>query len=132
MKDHQTMINKEFTRYVVNGLFATVVHFIVFQFSFVVIGIQSAGLSNMFGAIFGIASSFLGSKYFVFPHCSGRWEHELTKFILLYSTVAVSHGAILFAWTDVGKLDPMAGFGVATIFQLMCTFIGNKYLVFNQ
>lgn len=122
----------EFARYVLNGLFATIVHFIVFQFSLLVIGLPSAGLSNAIGAVFGISSSFLGSRYFVFGHCRGRWGYELSKFLLLYVTVAASHGIILFAWTDIGGLDPIPGFAVATVFQLACTFLGNKYLVFNS
>jgi len=126
------MLANEFIRYVINGVFATIVHFVVFQIALFVMEIPSAGVSNVVGASCGITSSFLGSRYFVFPHRRGRWEYELTKFLLLYLVVAISHGIILFAWTDVGGFDPIAGFGVATGFQLLCTFFGNKYLVFNQ
>ena len=53
-------------RYIVNGLFATAVHYGVLTFCLTVLQLPSAGVANLIAAVFGITASFFGSRYFVF------------------------------------------------------------------
>jgi putative flippase GtrA len=118
-------------RYIINGLVATAVHFSVLTFNLEVAGMKSAGIANLIAAVFGISTSFLGSRYFVFRVAYLSIGRQLLSFGFLYALLAVAHGTILFLWSDVGKLDYRAGFVVATCFQVAATYVGNKNWVFR-
>lgn len=118
-------------RYVVNGLVATAVHFAVLTFNLKVLAFTSAGLANLVAAVFGIITSFAGSRVYVFRGSTERLMHQIYRFILLYVSIALLHGALLYAWTDVMALNYIAGFAVATVMQVIFSYWGNKVLVFK-
>jgi putative flippase GtrA len=122
----------ELVRYAINGLVATVVHFAVLNFNLQLLGLSSAGMANFIAALFGIATSFLGSRYFVFRQRSGDVVSQALKFSGLYGLIALLHGLTLYLWTDQWGLDYRAGFLLATLLQLSLSYIGNKYLVFKK
>ncbi|HHW4681225.1 MAG TPA: GtrA family protein, partial [Xylella taiwanensis] len=53
-------------RYLLNGLFATAVHYTILRFNMEVLDLHLAGLANGIAAVFGITVSFIGNRYFVF------------------------------------------------------------------
>lgn len=118
-------------RYIVNGLVATAVHFAVLTFNLKVLGFASAGFANLIAAVFGIATSFIGSRVYVFHGSAETLLHQISRFILLYVSIALLHGALLYAWTDVMALNYIAGFAVATVMQVIFSYWGNKILVFK-
>jgi putative flippase GtrA len=118
-------------RYLVNGAFATAVHFGVLVFNMQVLNWSSAGVANGVAAIFGIAASFLGSRYYVFPSSSEAVGAQLLKFLLLYLSIAFLHAGLLFVWADYYQLNYLLGFFVATLLQLLLSYWGNKLLVFK-
>jgi len=122
----------EFSRYFINGLLATAVHYGVLTLNLQYLDMQSAGLANMLAAVFGITSSFFGNRYFVFRKHQGGLLSQAGSFLLLYAAIACLHGAVLFGWTDVGGLDYRLGFLVATFLQVILSYWGNKRLVFKQ
>ncbi len=121
----------EFARYVINGLAATAVHYGVLTFNLKVLDLPSAGLANFFAAIVGIAASFLGSRYFVFRQTEVAIYLQAVKFSGLYGLIAVLHGFILFFWSDWLGLNYTIGFLIATVVQVLFSYLGNKRLVFN-
>ena len=118
-------------RYIVNGVVATAVHYAVLRFNLGVLHIPSAGLANLIAAGFGIMSSFLGSRYFVFRAHAGSFLHQFAKFGVLYASIALLHGCVLWIWTDINHLDFRIGFLLATALQVALSFWGNKVLVFR-
>lgn len=118
-------------RYVVNGGVATVVHFLVLAFSIQVLNWSSAGAANGFAALFGIAASFLGSRYYVFKSSTESASSQLVKFLILYVSIALLHAGVLLVWTDYCQLSYVVGFMIATVMQLMLSYWGNKILVFK-
>lgn len=118
-------------RYIVNGLFATAVHFAVLTFNLKVLGFASAGLANMLAAVFGITASFAGSRVYVFRGSQEPLFRQIYRFLLLYVSIALLHGALLYAWTDVMSLNYAAGFAIATVMQVIFSYWGNKALVFK-
>ena len=118
-------------RYIVNGLVATAVHFAVLTFNLKVLGFASAGIANMVAAVFGITASFTGSRVYVFHGSAEPLLRQVYRFILLYVSIALLHGALLYAWTDVMALNYIAGFGIATVMQVIFSYWGNKVLVFK-
>ena len=121
----------EFLRYIVNGLVATAVHYGVLTLNLEVFAMQSAGLANVVAALFGITSSFMGSRYFVFRGHDGALFHQARSFALLYACIAGLHGLVLLAWTDWWGLDYRLGFLLATFLQFLLSYWLNKRLVFK-
>jgi putative flippase GtrA len=118
-------------RYIVNGIAATAVHYAVLQFNLGVLHIPYAGLANLIAAGFGITTSFLGSRYFVFRAHAGSFRCQFARFGLLYACIALLHGSVLWVWTDLNQLDFRVGFLIATALQVVLSFWGNKVLVFR-
>lgn len=118
-------------RYIINGLFATAVHFGILSFNLQVVEMESAGLANMIAAVFGITASFIGSRYFVFRAAHGSPLRQALSFASLYAVIAILHGAILYVWTDLNGLDYRVGFLLATGVQMLVSYFGNRALVFR-
>lgn len=118
-------------RYLVNGCAATGVHFVVLVFSMQVLNWPSAGAANGLAAIFGIATSFVGSRYYVFKHSRETAVSQISKFLMLYLSIAFLHAGVLLVWADYYQLNYVGGFFVATLMQLMLSYWGNKVLVFK-
>ena len=118
-------------RYLINGLTATGIHFLVLTFNLKVLGWSSAGIANLVAAVFGIAASFLGSRYFVFNNSTETLAAQLYRFILLYAAIALLHGALLYVWVDMYAFNYIIGFVIATFMQVACSYLGNKVMVFK-
>jgi putative flippase GtrA len=119
------------SRYVINGLFATFVHYIVLYINIELLDMRIVGLANFIGAIFGITFSFFGNKYFVFKDQKTKLANQFLIFCLLYLLIAVFHGAALFFWTDMYGFDYRLGFIIASFIQFALSYFGNKLLVFK-
>ncbi len=131
-----TLINKkifklEIVKYIINGLLATIIHYVILTVNMEIIGFKSAGLANFVAAFFGIFSSFMGNRYFVFKAIDKPFLKQSVVFILLYSLIAIIHGAILYVWTDLYYLDYRIGFVIASVVQFILSFSGNKLFVFK-
>ena len=122
----------EVVRYGINGVVATAVHYGILSFNLRVLDFSSAGMANLIAAGFGIAISFLGSRYFVFPSAGEPFIRQAVKFSGLYGAIAVLHGLVLFVWTDLYAADYRIGFLIATTMQMSLSFLGNKFLVFKK
>ena len=119
-------------RYTINGILATLVHFAVLSFNLKIIGLSSAGVANFIAAFFGIAASFLGSRYFVFQEHTEPFLKQAAKFAGLYAAIVVLHGFVLYIWTDQLLMDFRYGFLIAAGLQVILTYFGNKNMVFNK
>ena len=123
--DHREMI-----RYIINGVIATCVHFMILTVNMELIKIDSAGLANLIAAIFGITVSFIGSRYYVYRNHTGTFSNHAVKFVFLYAFIAFLHGLVLFVWSDIYGFDYRIGFLLATALQISLSYIGNKVWVF--
>lgn len=124
--------SSEVVRYVVNGLVATGVHYGFLNLNLYGLGFSSAGLANLVAAFFGIASSFTGNRYFVFPQSRTPLRQQLVRFGLLYGAIALLHGMTLMVWTDWFDLNVTLGFLIATTLQVGLSYLGNKIFVFQS
>jgi len=133
-KSSQTIVHidkSEIYRYIINGIVATAIHFTILTINIDIFKFTSAGIANLVAAIFGILASFIGSRYFVYRGHSGTITSHMIKFILLYSSIALLHGGVLYIWTDIYHHTYQIGFVLATILQVALSYIGNKVLVFK-
>ena len=133
VKEHlltQLMRQQPF-RYLVNGGVATVVHFLVLTFNLKVLLWESAGLSNIAAAVCGTIVSFLGNRYYVFRSSTEPLLKQIYRFIFVYVAIAMCHGLILYVWSDVYRYNYIVGFMFATVFQVACSYLGNKLMVFK-
>jgi putative flippase GtrA len=119
-------------RYVVNGLVATAIHYGMLRFQMEGLGAASAARANFIAALCGIASSFVGSRCYVFrTHDAPVWR-QMRDFAILYGVIALLHAGFLGLWTDRLGLDYTVGFAIALVIQVVGSFFGNKYLVFRS
>lgn len=132
MRQLEFLVKHEPVRFVLNGLFATAIHFTVLSILMSVVNMPSAGLANFCAAIFGISASFIGSRYLVFKSIEERLMGQLTRFVVLYGFIALIHGGFLYFWSDVFGLDYRVGFLFATGIQVSMSYMGNKFLVFDK
>ncbi|MBS0641498.1 MAG: GtrA family protein [Proteobacteria bacterium] len=121
----------QLVRYIVNGVVATLVHYGVLRAGLEVLHLPSAGLANFIAAIFGITVSFAGSRYYVFRRADAPILRQAARFGALYAAIACVHALILFVWTDLCGLDYTLGFGIALVVQVVGSYFGNRYLVFD-
>ena len=125
------LLAQQSVRYLINGLAATAVHFVVLTFNLKILSWGSAGIANLVAAVFGISVSFLGSRYFVFQGSVEPLLKQMYRFIFLYTAIALLHGALMYVWADHYRLNYIAGFVVATGMQVLCSYWGNKRMVFK-
>jgi putative flippase GtrA len=123
---------EQIARYLINGVTAACVHFLLLFIYLEHLGIPSAGLANLLAAIGGVTVSFLGSRYFVFRAHHLPMLGQAWRFFVLYGLIALLHGSVLFAWTDLGGRDYRIGFLIATGLQVILSYLGNKFLVFRD
>lgn len=128
----EALPNLQVVRYAVNGLAATAIHFGVLQINLKLVGMSSAGLANFIAAFFGIAVSFIGSRYYVFQSHRQPILRQASKFGGLYAAIACLHGLVLYGWSDLQGWDYRLGFLLATVLQVVFSYWGNKLLVFRE
>lgn len=116
----------------INGIFATIIHYILFDIFLNVIQLGSAGFSTLIASVFASLFSFFGNKYFVFRVEYGSVAMQATRFSVLYSIVALFHGGVLLIWTDWLDYNYIVGFLLALTFQAVVSYCGNKNYVFKK
>ncbi len=121
----------ELGRFVINGLFAALVHYAVLSFNLRVLEMPSAGLANFLAAWFGIAASFMGSRFFVFRSWDEPLASQAMRFLASYAAIACLHGLLLYVWTDQMQRDYTVGLILASMMQAVLSYLGNKLLVFK-
>lgn len=121
----------QLVRYLVNGVLATVVHYGVLRFNIEVLQITPAALANGIAALFGITTSFLGSRYFVFRGREGSLARQGVLFLLVYAAIALLHALVMYVWADRLGHDYRVGFVLATGMQMAFSFLANKLVVFK-
>ena len=120
-----------FIRYCINGLVATLVHYTMLTVNIRWLGWHSAAMANGVAACFGIGTSYLGSRRFVF-RSRKPLTPEFLSFSGLYLAIGLLHAGVLYLWTDQGGGDYRLGFLFATGLQLILSFVGNRWLVFRR
>ena len=121
----------ELIRFIINGIFATAIHFSVLTMNIEILNVSSAGLANFIASIFGITASFVGSRYYVFCGHKDSLREHFARFFTLYIVLAILHGLVLLIWTDWCMFDYRIGFLLATTIQVSISYICNKKLVFK-
>lgn len=120
------------TRYLINGVFATLVHYSVLYFLVEIATLESIGFANLLASVFGIGSSFLGNKYYVFSAGLSPVKRQLLLFVAFYGLLALTHGLVLYLWSDMLGLHYSYGFLIALAIQVVLGFFVNKYVVFKN
>jgi putative flippase GtrA len=119
------------SRFVLNGLIATAVHYGVLVLCLQGLGLASAGIANTLAAGVGVTVSFLGSRHFVFRRSDTPLLGQMSRFWLLYVALALIQGGWLFLWTDLARLDYRVGFLVGILFQAIGSYVGGSRWVFS-
>ncbi len=118
-------------RFILNGLFATVVHYGVLAGLIEGAGLASAAIANALAAVCGIAVSYAGNRTFVLR---SRAPHRRagTRFLACYAAVVSLHGGAMALWADIGGLDYRIGFLLFTGLAAVLTYLLNRFFVFSE
>ena len=119
-------------RYVLNGLLATGVHYLVLIVLINSLAVRPIGLANLVAAITGTAASFVGNRRFVFKAVNAPVQKQAMHFALLYAILAVIHSACMYLWCDILNRDYQIGFLLATGLQFLLSYIFNSRVVFRN
>lgn len=125
-------INSQFSRFVINGIYATVIHYSVLVFLMELLNFQLAWVANGTAAVVAISFSFLGNRYFVFRSKNPKLIDQISRFYIVYALIAAVHSSVLYLWTDLLLLKYQVGFIIATLVQLIISFTASKYMVFAK
>ncbi len=117
-------------RYLLNGLLATLVHYVALVLAMEWLELPLAALANLLAAALGIAVAFFGARHFVYRRSAEPLLRQWLRFNLLYISAALLHGLVLYLWSDLAGLDYRLGFLLATLLQVVISYWGNKRLVF--
>lgn len=128
----QTINFNETSKFVVNGIFAALIHFF-FLITLTTFTDANYGLSNFIACIFGSLSSFLGNKYFVFTFSDRNTQTfvQLAKFLLLYLLLCLNAGFTLYFWADIYGYNFIFGFLIITMINTILAFLANKFIIFG-
>jgi putative flippase GtrA len=96
-----------------------------------VLHIPWASLAYWIGALFGITTSFIGSRYFVFRKADRPVMRQAVKFVGAYVVIAVLASGVVHVWSDLLHYDSNLGFILATGVQVTLSYFTNKKLVFT-
>ena len=118
-------------KYSLNGMVATLIHFVTLKLCLEIIEIPSAGISNAIGSAVGISASFLGNRYFVFNERIASLHKQALRFVILYALIALWNGFFLFLWSDIFLRSYQWGFVISAVVQFVLSYFGNKLLVFK-
>ena len=76
-------------RYIINGLFATSIHYIALTINIEIYDMKSAGIANFIAALFGISISFLGNRYYVFRSRNKPFVNQSIMFFGLSESLSI-------------------------------------------
>ena len=127
----QRAVAARLLRYVLNGLLATGVHYLVLIVLINSLAVRPIGLANLVAAIIGTAASFVGNRQFVFKAVNAPVQKQVVHFALLYAILAVIHSACMYLWCDILNRDYQIGFLLATGLQFLLSYIFNSRVVFR-
>ena len=125
-----------FLKFITNGLLATFVHYVIMLLiSNYLIGIYS--IAYGIASIFGILTSFLGNKFFVFTNANQDSSpnnltfKQLRSFLLLYGLIMLICSALMGVLSDLLYINYNLSFMMALCVQTLLSFFGNKRYVFK-
>ena len=125
-----------FIKFIVNGLLATVVHYVMMLLlSHYVIAIYA--IAYGVASFFGILTSFLGNKFFVFTSANQIQAQnnstftQLRSFLLLYGLIMLICSLFMGVLSDLLHINYNLSFIMALCVQTLLSFFGNKRYVFK-
>ena len=125
-----------FLKFIVNGLFATFVHYVtMLLISNYVISIYL--ISYGIASIFGILTSFMGNKFFVFTNSNQNSSQnnnafkQFKIFLLLYGLIMLICSILMGVLSDLLHINYNLSFIISLGVQTLLSFFGNKNYVFK-
>jgi len=118
-------------KFIINGLIATFVHYIVLYFNMEIIGMTSATVANLIGASFGITVSFFGNRNFVFLSKNSAIHFQAMGFIILQSILVAMQSIIVYIWVDLYDYNYQIVFIFAVGVSAVLSYTANKIIIFR-
>ena len=117
-------------RFVLVGLTATAVHFLVIVISIHVFSVRSPTLATVFGTVLGTLTSYFGHHRYTFS-AIGRHVPRFSMFIATYGLVMGLHAGTMYVLSDLLGIAYAIPFVIATVASATATFVLNRQIVFR-
>ena len=123
------IIVKQTYRFIVAGIVATLITYLIFAFSYLILNLHYI-LSSMIGFLIVSLAMYQVRKRWVFRDTFKKKNNQFIKFMIL-EVISLSSGiAVLYSLTEFVLFDPL----ISQVFTLTVTaainFLGNKYIIF--
>jgi putative flippase GtrA len=123
------IIVKQTYRFIVAGIVATLITYLIFAFSYLILNLHYI-LSSMIGFLIVSLVIYHIRKRWVFRDTFKKKNNQFIKFMIL-EVISLSSGiAVLYSLTEFVLFDPL----ISQVFTLTVTaainFLGNKYIIF--
>jgi putative flippase GtrA len=126
------LFERQKLRYVLNGVAATLVHYLTLRVLIQLLPGTDVGLCNMGASVAGITASFLGNRHLVFAQTQKWVGKQLAQFLVLYGVLASIQGALMHGLVASWGLNITLAFLICTAFQFVAGFSVNKYFIFHE
>ena len=118
--------------YVVNGVIATLAHYVALRGLLWTISDLDAGVANMGASLVGVTVSFLGNRIIVFRHTRQPAGLQLAQYVVLYGVLALLQGLLMHALVNGLGVSLLLGFFCCAAFQWFAGYAANKHLIFRK
>jgi putative flippase GtrA len=123
------VIVKQTYRFIVAGIIATLITYLIFAFSYLILNLHYI-LSSMIGFLIVSLAMYQVRKRWVFRDTFKKKNNQFIKFMILEVISLTSGIAVLYSLTEFVLFDPL----ISQFFTLTVTaainFLGNKYIIF--
>ncbi|MDA9086240.1 GtrA family protein [Methylophilaceae bacterium] len=116
-------------RFVINGFFATGVHYLVMLFVIKILNISLYSFAYAIAFIIAVTVSFWGNKIFVFKNKENK-KYQFIKFFFLYIVILNFTSGVMWLISDYWNYHYNIGFMVAISIQFVCGYLGSRYFIF--
>ena len=123
------VLNNTFFRFVINGLFATGVHYFLMLIAINILHISLYSLAYAFAFIFAVIVSFWGNKHYVFQKHQFK-PYQFIKFVFLYVGLLIASSFMMWLLADYAGYNYNIGFFIALILQFMGGYLGARFFIF--
>ena len=125
------LMNKQFFIFIINGLMATFVHFLLLVIFIEVFNMENIVVANISAGLLAIMFSFIGNRHFVFKSKTADLYSQIIKFLILYLIILFLHTLLMALLTVNIGLDYRISFVLVSAIMAITSFFMNKLIVFK-
>lgn len=118
-------------KFIISGVVSTLIHFLFLLIGVEIIKISLISISNLFASFFGLSSSFILNRYFVFRKFNKDILITYIQFMFANTLTIIVTSLLFLLWSDILGWDYRIGFLLIYLFIAIINFYLYKKIIFN-